>query len=94
MKLAFKRVSHIDFALHLSLHDTLADATDSKVSKSCSVDRTRDSLTALSDVLPNLTSKIAACPFLSSSVSHTRRMHLEESIVTWNDRSLLRRTSH
>ena len=49
-----------------------ADATGSRSAKSCSADRSRDSLTVLSDVLPKLTSTIAACPFLSSSDSHKK----------------------
>ena len=67
-----------------------ADATDSRSAKSCSADRSRDSLTAVSDVLPNLTSKIAACPFLSStSDSHGRGKNPEDFILVWTDRSLL-----
>ena len=38
--------------------------------------------------LPNLTSKIAACPFLLSSDSHEWRTCSEESILAWTDRSL------
>ena len=66
-----------------------ANATGSRSAKSCSADRSRDSGTALSDVLPNLTSKIAACPFLSFSDSHQRRIYPEELILAWTDRSLL-----
>ena len=47
-----------------------ANATGSKMSKSCSADRSRDSVGVLSVFLLKLTSKIAACPFLSSSDFH------------------------
>ena len=63
------------------------EATDSRSARSCSADRSRDSLTAFTDGLPNLTSKIAACPFLSStSDSHTRRIYPEESILASVDK--------
>ena len=65
------------------------DATGFKVSLRCSADRSRDSVVALSVFWPNLTSKIPACPFLSSSVSHHWRIFLEESILAWTDMSLL-----
>ena len=46
-----------------------AHTTSSRSAKNCSADRSHDSLVVLFDVLPNLTSKIAACPFLSSSLN-------------------------
>ena len=46
---------------------------------------------ASSPLLPNFTSKIAACVFLSSSPldSHRRRTYPVESILAWPDRSSL-----
>ena len=52
-------------------------------------DRSRDSVAALSVFLTNLTSKIAACAFLSSFDSHERRTYPEVSILARTDRSLL-----
>ena len=67
-----------------------ADATDSRPTKSCSADHSRNSLTALSDVLPNLTSMIAACPFLSSTSDSPKRLLFPEELIhAWTDRSLL-----
>ena len=65
-------------------------ATDSKLLKSDSVVRSRESVIT-SAFLPICFSKIAACEFLSSSSldSYMRRTYPEESILAWTDRSLL-----
>ena len=58
-----------------------ANATDSKLSKSCSADRSRYSVVALSVFQPSFTStKIAACPFC-------HQFHLitiKDERVLWN----------
>ena len=77
--------SRLKAVLHVlrSLPST-TDATDSKSLKSCSAERSRDASVALFVFSPNLTSQIAACPFLlSTSDSHKSRMYLDESILAW-----------
>ena len=55
---------------------TTTDATDSKLLKRYSAEGSRDASVALFVLLPNLTSKIAACPFLLQiSDSHKSRIY-------------------
>ena len=70
---------------------SMANATDSRSLKSVSAFHSRESVFAPSPFLPNFTSKIAACDFLSSSSidSIRRRTYTVESILAWTDRSLL-----
>ena len=55
------------------------DATSSKMSKSCSADRSRDSVVVVSVFLR---SKIEACPFsASTSDAHERRKNLKNQFL-------------